>query len=232
MSDPRLRTGIGVSPGIAIGPVYVMSTEMPQITHRVISSDEVETELFRLRKAISDASRELDLLREHTLIHAGKEESKIFSAQILMLEDPFFLGEIESLISENQLTAERAFEFKVLEMRDQWAQSSSATLRQKTADLTGIQIRVLQALLGGSLEEVLHGSDDQPAIVLMRELTPGLTIQFEQSAVSGLGSEHGTRASHAAIIARSLEIPCVMGLAGGIEDVPRGTTVILDGSRG
>jgi phosphotransferase system enzyme I (PtsI) len=232
MSDSRLRTGIGVSPGIAIGPVYVMSTEMPEITHRAIASDEVETELFRLRKAISDVSRELDLLREHTLIHAGKEESKIFSAQIQMLEDSYFLGEIESLISENQLTAERAFEFKVLEMRDQWGQSASATLRQKTADLTGIQIRVLQALLGGSLEEVLHGSDDRPAIVLMRELTPGLTVQFEQSAVSGLGSEHGTRASHAAIIARSLEIPCVMGLAGGVDDVPPGSTVILDGTHG
>ena len=54
MSDPRLLKGIGVSPGIAIGPVYVMSTEMPEITHRVISSDEVEAELFRLRKALSD----------------------------------------------------------------------------------------------------------------------------------------------------------------------------------
>lgn len=232
MSNSRLLKGIGVSPGIAIGPAYVMSTEVPETTHRAISADEVEKELYRLRKAISDVSRELDLLREHTLIHAGKEESKIFSAQILMLEDSCFLGEIESLIRENQLSAERAFEFKVLELRDKWAQSPSATLRQKTADLTGIQIRVLQALMGGSFEEVLHGSGDRPAVVLMRELTPGLTIQFEQSAVSGLASEYGTRAAHAAIIARSLEIPCVMGLAGGVDQVPSGATVILDGSRG
>jgi phosphotransferase system enzyme I (PtsI) len=232
MNDSRILQGIGVSPGIAIGPVYVMHTEMPEITHRVISSDEVEPELFRLRKAISDVRRELELLREHTLIHAGKEEAKIFGAQILMLEDPYFLGEVESLICENQLTAERAFEFKVLEMRDQWAQSSSSTLRQKTADLTGIQIRVLQALLGGSLEDVLQGAGDRPAIVLMRELTPGLTIQFEQSNVSGLGSEYGTRAAHAAIIARSLEMPCVMGLSGGIDHLQRGVTVILDGARG
>ena len=232
MNDSRLLKGIGVSAGVAIGPVYVMRTEMPEITHRVISSDEVETELFRLRKAISEVRRELELLKEHTLIHAGKEEAKIFGAQIMMLEDPFFLGEVETLITENQLTAERAFEFKVLEMRDQWAQSPSSTLRQKTADLTGIQIRVLQSLLGGSLEEVLHGAGDRPAIVLMRELTPGLTIQFEQSNVSGLGSEYGTRAAHAAIIARSLEIPCVMGIAGGIDHLKSGTTVILDGTRG
>ncbi len=232
MNDTRLLKGIGVSPGVAIGPVYVMRTEMPEITHRVISSDEVEAELFRLRKAISDVRRELEMLREHTLIHAGKEEAKIFGAQIMMLEDPYFLGEVESLITENQLTAERAFEFKVLEMRDQWAQSPSSTLRQKTADLTGIQVRVLQSLVGGSLEDVLHDADDRPAIVLMRELTPGLTIQFEQSNVSGLGSEYGTRAAHAAIIARSLEMPCVMGLSGGIDHLKRGTTVILDGTHG
>jgi len=232
MSDSRLLKGIGVSPGIAVGPVYVMTTEMPEITHRVISSDEIESELFRLRKAISNVRQELELLKEHTLIHAGKEEAKIFSAQMMMLEDPHFLGEVESLITENQLTAERAFEFKVLEMRDQWAQSTSSTLRQKTGDLTGIQVRVLQSLLGGSLEDVLHGSDDRPAIVLMRELTPGLTIQFEQSSVAGLGSEYGTRAAHAAILARSLEIPCVMGLAGGVDLVPPGSMAILDGTRG
>ncbi len=232
MSDPRLLKGIGVSPGIAIGPLYVMSAEMPEITHRVIANDEVEAELFRLRKAISDVRREIELLKEHTLIHAGKEEAKIFGAQILMLEDPYFLGEVESLIRENQLTAERAFEFKALEVRDQWAQSPSSTLRQKIADLTGIQIRVLQALVGGSLEDVLHEAGDRPAIVLMRELTPGLTIQFEQANVSGLGSEYGTRAAHAAIIARSLEMPCVMGISGGIDHLRRGTMAILDGTLG
>ncbi len=232
MSDPRILKGIGVSNGVAVGPVYVMSTDMPEMTHRVIASDEVESELLKLRKAIANVRDELDKLRQHTLIHAGKEEAKIFSAQMLMLEDPYFLGEVESLIRENQLSAERAFEFKVLEMRDQWAQSPSATLRQKTADLTGIQIRVLQTLLGGSLEDVLHGSGDRPAIVLMRELTPGLTIQFEQSSVAGLGSEYGTRAAHAAIIARSLEIPCVMGLMGGVDQVESGTMAILDGTRG
>lgn len=232
MSDSRILKGIGVSNGVAVGPVYVMSTDTPEMTHRVIASDEVESELLKLRKAIASVRDELDRLRKHTLIHAGKEEAKIFSAQMLMLEDPYFLGEVESLIRENQLSAERAFEFKVLEMRDQWAQSPSATLRQKTADLTGIQIRVLQTLLGGSLEDVLHRAGDRPAIVLMREITPGLTIQFEQSSVAGLGSEYGTRAAHAAIIARSLEIPCVMGLAGGVDQVESGTMAILDGTRG
>ena len=232
MTDTRLLTGFGVSPGIAVGPVYVVRMDLPATTHRVIAKREVDSELARLHEALADVRRQLDSLRERTGRHAGPEEAKIFGAQILMLEDQEFLGEVESLIRENQLTAERAFEFKVLEVREQWAQSSSATLRQRITDLTGIQIRVIQSLLGESLEDVLHGSGARPAVVLARELTPGLTIQFEQSLVTGLASEQGTRTAHAAILARSLGIPCVMGLDGAIDRIEPGASVILDGSRG
>ena len=230
--EDRLLTGVGVSSGVAIGPVYVLHTELPEIAHRTIARDETEAEVERLHKAVSDVRTELEALRGRTRKRAGVEEAKIFSAQIAMLEDEQLLGDVRRLVRENQLTAERAFEFVVLELKELWAQSSSATLQQRTADLAGIQTRVLQALLGESLGDVLHEAGDRPAIVLTRELTPGLTVQLEQALVTGLASEHGTRSAHAAILARSLGMPCVMGLVGGIDRVKSGTTVILDGTRG
>jgi phosphotransferase system enzyme I (PtsI) len=198
----------------------------------VISHDEIHGELERLHNAVSEARKQLDGLRKHTEDRAGVEEAKIFSAQIAMLEDQHFLGEVEGLIRDNLLTAERAFEFQVLELRELWGQSSSATLQQRIADLAGIQTRVLHSLLGQSLEDVLHGAGDRPVIVLARELTPGLAVQLEQGLVTGLASERGARTSHAAIIARSLGIPCVMGLVGGVDRVRSGTIALLDGTRG
>ncbi|UCD25319.1 MAG: phosphoenolpyruvate--protein phosphotransferase, partial [Gemmatimonadota bacterium] len=230
--DGRVITGVGVSAGVAIGPVYVLHTELPEIAHRTIPREECEAEIERLHKAVSDVRTELESLRERTRKRAGVEEAKIFSAQIAMLEDEQLLGDVRRLVRENQLTAERAFEFEILELKELWAQSSSATLQQRTADLVGIQTRVLQALLGESLGDVLHEAGDRPAIVLTRELTPGLTVQLEQALVTGLASEYGTRSAHAAILARSLGMPCVMGLVGGIDQVKSGTTVILDGTRG
>jgi phosphotransferase system enzyme I (PtsI) len=224
--------GVGVSPGIAVGPVYVLQTELPEITRRTIRPAETGAEVERLQRAVATVREELGGLRDRTRRRAGAEEAQIFTAQIAMLEDEALLGEVRRLIRENLLTAERAFEFEALELRELWAQSSSATLQQRTADLVGIQTRVLQSLLGQSLEDVLHEAGDRPAIVLTTELTPGLTVQLEQALVTGLASEYGTRTSHAAILSRSLGMPCVMGLVGGLESVKSGSIVILDGTRG
>ena len=232
MKRKRLLSGIAVSPGIAVGPVYVLHTELPEIAHRTIQREEAEAEVQRLHQAVASVREELEGLRERTRRRAGAEEAKIFTAQIAMLEDEALLGEVRRLVRENLLTAERAFEFEVLELRELWSQSSSATLQQRIADLVGIQTRVLQSLLGQSLEDVLHNAGDRPAIVLSKELTPGLTVQLEQALVTGLASEHGTRTSHAAILSRSLGMPCVMGLAGGVGAVRSGAIVILDGTRG
>ena len=232
MKQERLIKGIAVSPGIAVGPVYVMRTELPEITHRVISRDEVVAEADRLYRAVVEVRQELESLMRHTEDRAGIEEAKIFSAQIAMLEDQEFLRAVESLVRDNLLTAERAFEFEALELRETWGQSSSATLQQRVADLSGIQTRVLHRLLGQSLDDVLHEAGDRPAIVLARDLTPGLTVQLEQGSVIGLASEKGARTSHAAILARSMGLPCVMGLVGGIDRIRSGVTALLDGTRG
>ncbi|NIM52067.1 MAG: phosphoenolpyruvate--protein phosphotransferase [Gemmatimonadales bacterium] len=232
MTGRRVLRGLGVSQGIAIGPASVIVWDLPTVTRRVVAVELVETEVQRLQDAVAAVRTLLEDLRERTRQRAGREEAKIFDAQILMLEDPDFLGEVETLIRENQLSAERAFEFKTLEMRALWSQSPSFQLRQRVADLTGIQVPVLNHLVGKSLQAALKDVAARPAIVFTRELTPGLTVQLEREQVAGFASLEGTRTAHAAILARSLRIPCVMGLIGGFEEVRDGTEVILDGTHG
>ncbi len=221
-----------MAPGIVIGPARVIRWELPEVTRSVVRPEQVDEEIDKLYGALAAVKELLEDLKSRTRQRAGEEESKIFDAQILMLEDPEFLGEVEGLIRTNQLSAARAFEFKTLEMQAQWQQSHSFYLRQRVADLTGIQIRVINRLLGKSLVSGLTGAHSGSAIVLTRELTPGLTVQLEREQVAGLASVEGAKTAHAAILARSLGIPCVMGLVEGLEDIEEGTTVILDGTHG
>ena len=232
MNDPRLLTGIGVSPGSAIGPAYIVHWGLPDVPHRVVSKRAVPGEIEHLREAIAGAKRHLEELRQRAEQHAGAAAAKIFDAQIMMLEDMDFMGAVERLIKDNQLSAERAFEFKALELRQIWAESESPMLRQRRADLAGISIRVLQRLLGQSIEDVLSRPGGSPVVVFTKELTPGLTVEFGREQVAGFASLEGTRTSHAAILAHGMGIPCVMGMVGGLDRIRSGATVILDGTRG
>ena len=232
MQDPRLLTGIGVSPGSAIGPAYIVQWGLPDVPPKVVSKAAVHGEIERLHQAIAAVKEHLQVLKQRTIERAGASQGKIFDAQLLMLEDPDFLAAVERLIQDNQLSAERAYEFKTLEVRLLWAQSDSPMLQQRRADLAGVAIRVLQRLLGQSVEDVLTREGGAPVIVFTRELTPGLTVEFDREHVAGFASVEGTRTSHAAILAHGLGIPCVMGLLGGLNRIHRGGTVILDGTRG
>ncbi len=232
MSDPRLLSGIGVSAGMAIGPALVIHWELPDVPERVVDLADVEPEVGRLHAAIAHVQRHLEDLKRRAEERVGPEEAKIFEAQMLMLVDREFIGGAERLIRENQLAAERAFEFKALEVRALWAQSVSDRLRQRIADLSGLQVRVLRQLLGQPVDPIFHLDPSKPVVVFTRELFPGLTLQFDADAVVGFASEEGTRTAHAAILARSLGIPCVMGLVGGLGRVTSGTEVILDGTHG
>lgn len=232
MTTSRVVRGIGVSAGVASGRAVVLSRGLPAVPDRVIPPDQIDAEVERLRDAIDSVRRSLEQLRERARDRVGPEEAKIFDAQILMLEDEDFMRSAERLIRDNLLSAERAFEFKALEVRALWAGSASSRLRERVADLSGLQIRVLNLLLGHPSEETLALAGGRPAILFVQELTPGLTIQFEQEQVVGFVSVEGTRTSHAAILARSLGIPCIMGVSGALTEIASGEEIIIDGTQG
>ncbi len=227
----RLLKGIGVSPGIAIGPAVVVRWTLPEVPHRVVPRSQVEKEVRRLRAAVRDVKRHMQELKAKAEDRAGVDEARIFDAQILMLEDKEFLSSVADLIRENHLTAEKAYEFKVLEVRDMWAASGSARLKDRLADLSGVGIRVIEHLMHRGSDEMWEGIT-QPSVVVAKELGPGLTVQLDREHVVGLVSEEGTRTSHAAILAHSIGIPAVFGVAGAMERIQPGAMLVMDGTRG
>ena len=224
--------GLGVSPGVAMAPAWVIRSEFPNVPDRSVSADEAESEVERLRAAADFVADHLRELGERVLKRAGVEESRIFDAQIEIVRDPDFLAGVETLIRQSRLSAETAYEFKALEVRAAWAQSSSAFLRDRLADLHAIQLRMLQQLLGRGDEEIWDLPSGEQVVIVARELSPGLTVQLDREHVAALISEEGTRTSHAAILAHSLGIPAVMGLRGALERIPAGAMLLVDGTAG
>lgn len=226
----RVFRGIGVSPGVACAPALVVRWDFPEVEDRTVEAAEVEGEVARLREAVDDVVSHLQELGERVLQRAGPEESRIFDAQILMAQDEDFLASVETLIRKNQLSAETAYEFRALELRALW--SGAARLRERLADLHAIQMRMIHRLLGRSDSELWSIPADEQVIVVAHELSPGLTVQLDREHVVGLVSEEGTRTAHAAILAHSLGIPAVMGVAGALAGILDGTMLLLDGQSG
>lgn len=232
MIQGTLIQGVGVSPGVAFGPAMIVRLDVPDVPNRAIRPDEADAEVLRLHEAVADIVQLLDTLRERVRERAGREESHIFDAQILMAQDADFLKGVEQLIRQNLLSAETAYEFKALEIRNTWAGSGTALLRDRLADLSAIHNRMLTRLLGRDHEHLWALPSDSRVVIVARELAPGLTVQLDREHVVGMVSEEGTRTSHAAILAHSLGIPAVMGAVGALEKISNGAMVLLDGQTG
>ena len=232
MDSSRVLRGIGVSPGVAWAPALVVRLDFPQVPDRTVEVHEVEGEVRRLHGAVRVVVAHLNRLRERVLDRAGAEESRIFDAQIMMVQDPEFLASVEQVIRKNHFAAETAYEFKALEVRQAFSNSSSSHLRERLADLNAIQARMLYRLMGRRDEDPWAIDPGEHAIVVAHELSPGLTVQLDREHVVGLVSEEGTRTAHAAILAHSLGIPAVMGASGALGRVKNGMMVLLDGQSG
>ncbi|HYL30858.1 MAG TPA: phosphoenolpyruvate--protein phosphotransferase [Gemmatimonadales bacterium] len=232
MAAPHMLRGVGVSPGVAFGPALVMRLDFPEVPDRAVPASQVESEVRRLREAVDRVVASLRELGQRVYERAGPEESRIFDAQIEMAKDEYFIQSVEQLIRNNAMSAETAYEFKALEVRNLWSNSPSARLRERLADLHAIQMRMLYRLLGRTVDEVWSIAPDEQVIVVAKELSPGLTVQLDREHVVGLVSEEGTRTSHAAILAHSLGIPAVMGAVGAMTWIPDGRTLLLDGQAG
>ncbi len=232
MTQERLLRGVGVSPGLAYAPAVVLEWKFPAVADRWVAEAEVEGEVRRLHEAVAAVVGTLDRLRERVLERAGLEESQIFEAQIMMAQDADFLAEVEHLIRDNRFSAETAYEFKALEKRAAWGGTANTRLRERLADLLATQIRVLRHLTGDTEDELFGMREHRQVVIVAHELYPGLTVQLDRDQLVGLVSEEGTRTSHAAILAHSLGIPCVMGVPGAVARIRSGTIVLVDGTTG
>ncbi len=228
---PSRLKGIPASPGIVVGPVHLLRWEVPEVAATGIDPADVTAEVERLRIAFARTTERLRTVRERALKAAGTAEAAIFEVQISIVEDPDFGGRVEDVIRQN-FSAERAFDVVMLEQRDHFARSPHAMLRERVGDLIDVHIRVLTVLMG--LED--HDPVDLPkganAVLVTHDLTPSLTVQLDRECIAAIATDSGTRASHVAILARSLGLPAVVGLLDATERLRSGEQVILDGTSG
>ena len=224
--------GVGVSPGVAFARAVTVRWSFPDIPNRTVHPGEQDAEIARLRGAVQATVGQLESLRERTMLRAGPEEAGIFDAQIMMVNDVDFLASVEHLIRKSNLAAETAYEFRALELRNEWQASRKSFLLDRLADLNAIQLRTLAHLLGRPTDDAWLGELTEQVVLIVRELSPGLTVQLDREYVVGFVTEEGTRTSHAAILAHSLGIPAVMGVSGALTAIQDGTIVLIDGQTG
>ncbi|HKO15101.1 MAG TPA: phosphoenolpyruvate--protein phosphotransferase [Gemmatimonadaceae bacterium] len=227
----RQLQGISASPGIAVGTVHLLRWEVPDVRHRVIATEAVPEEIRRFTAAVERAKDRLRQVRTRVEASAGSEEAAIFDVQLSILSDADLTGAVEELIRQN-LGAEKAFDLVMLEWKQRFARSSSPMLRERIGDLTDVHIRVLTALLGLPDHDPVEVSAGANAILVTHDLTPSLTVQLDRQAIVAIATDAGTRTSHVAILARSLNLPAVVGLRTATSQLQGGEQAILDGSSG
>jgi phosphoenolpyruvate-protein phosphotransferase (PTS system enzyme I) len=227
-----LRDGIPASPGIVIGAAKVLRWETPAAPHGGIAPDRVEAEVGRFQAACDAVKAQIRVVQERTRDRLGTVEAQIFEPQLLMLEDADLVGGTIANIRENLLPAERAFEWRVLEWEAQWAHTAHPMVLDKLSDLADIQGRVLRHLMSLPEPGVSFVAESERAILVARDLTPSITVQLDPERIVGIALDGGTRASHSAILARSMHIPCVVSLGDLSETLQSGVEMILDGRSG
>jgi phosphoenolpyruvate-protein phosphotransferase (PTS system enzyme I) len=228
-----VRDGIPSAPGIVIGPARVLRWEVPRVPHGIAIEDEaVDVEIQRFRDACEWVKDRIREIQAHTAESMGQVEAQIFEPQILMLEDADLVGGTIAYIRENHLPAERAFELKVLEWESVLSHTSHPMVLDRLNDLADVQTRVLRHLMGLGDPDLRSRGEHPHVILFARELTPSITVQLDPRHIIGIATDRGTRTSHSSILARSLDIPCVVALGDLSEVVRDGQDVILDGRTG
>ena len=228
---PTLLKGIPASPGIVVGPVHLLRWEVPVVPAAVIDPSEVDQEIERLGIAFARTIERLRIVRERALRTAGPAEAGIFEVQISIVEDPEFRERVEDAIRQH-FSAERAFDVVMLEWREHFARSPHAMLRERVSDLIDVHIRVLSLLMGLEDHDPLDLPSGANAILVTHDLTPSLTLQLDRDRIAAIATDAGTRTSHVAILARSLDLPAVVGLLDATSRLRSGEEVILDGTAG
>jgi len=225
--EPQVFKGIGVSPGIAIGPVVVLRNENVIVAHCFLDPKKAESEVKRLDRAVAKSKSELESIREKIAKVINLDHAFIFDAQLLMLEDEAFYGLVKDMIKKERINAEWAIEKVTKKYLDAFHNIEVNYIKERSYDIRDISRRVIKNL-GGESASNLH-EIQQPSIVVARDLPPSDVGMFQQDKILGFATEIGGKTSHVSLLARSLELPAVVALHEVVEKIDSGNMAILDG---
>lgn len=221
--------GIAASDGIAIAPTYLLTE--PDLTFETITVTDVEAEVSRLDNAIEDARQQITAIRDVAAENLGPKEAQVFDAHLMFLADPEFTGQVKNTIKDQTLNAEAALS-QVSEMFIQIfsAMEDNPYMQERVADIKDVSERIMASLLGVKLPS--PATINEEVIIVAHDLTPSDTAQLNKKYVKAFVTDIGGRTSHSAIMARSLEIPAIVGTKEITQSVTDGQMLIVDALAG
>ena len=223
-------TGIGASEGVAIGKVLLFTEEEMIIPEVRDENSTIEAELTKLEDGLKKSKTQLIAIREKVKEKMGEDKAAIFDGHILLLEDEDLIMEVEDKIKGEGLPAAKALHDGINEYCEMISKLDDPYLRERAADLQDIGKRWLKNLLGIRIKDLSNLEPD--TVVVTYDLTPSDTAQLDLENCVGFLTEVGGKTAHSAIMARSLELPAVVGIKGVLNEVKEGETVIMDGEEG
>ena len=223
--------GIAASPGLAMGKAVVFAKRDVRVPFRRIEQSEIEGEIARLHAAIDESKRQLGETRDKVAAEMGESYARIFDAHMMILEDSRTMAEVESKIKSG-FNAEFAFNSVFLKHEKDLWEKGDVYIRDRAGDIRDVRKRVLSNLSGTRKLSQDLSELQTDVIVIAHDLSPADTAQMRKERVLAFATDIGGRTSHTAIMARSLEIPAVVGLQNVSSRVSDGDTVIVDGNRG
>ncbi|WP_392423116.1 phosphoenolpyruvate-protein phosphotransferase PtsI [Edwardsiella piscicida] len=219
-------SGILVSPGIAFGKALLLKEDEIVISRKKITADEVEQEIARFKDGRDKAAQQLEAIRQKASETLGEKKAAIFEGHIMLLEDEELEQEIIALIKDNAMSAEAAAREIIEGQATALEELDDEYLKERAADVRDIGKRLLKNILGMTIIDL--GAIQDEVILVATDLTPSETAQLNLDKVLGFITDLGGRTSHTSIMARSLELPAIVGTSDVTQQVKNGDYLILD----
>ncbi|MCD6413368.1 MAG: phosphoenolpyruvate--protein phosphotransferase [Elusimicrobia bacterium] len=223
--------GIPVSPGIAIGKVFVMEKEAKNIHKRSVPQNEIKSEVARFRKAIVETKRDIIEIEKKVKREIGSKPSQIFEGYRMFLNDKVLISETEDIIRKQNVNAEFAFSMQLKKVISDLSALKNDYLKERARDIAELGHRIMAHLLSCD-DEIKWDEIPSDSVVVAHNITPADTTNMKSNAVISFVTDVGGKTSHTAILARSLEIPAVTGLRNISSNVRTGQPIIVDGASG
>ncbi len=220
-------TGIGASPGVAIGPLAHYRPTLPRVMGQ--QADDPQQEWERLQAAIQATIGEIRSLRSSMEQSGNRAEAEIFTAHELILRDPELQEKVRAALNDDLIAAPGAWQAQIEALAAEYQALDDDYMRARAGDVLDVGRRVLTSLLGLEPPSLNLAAR---SIVAARELTPSDTARFNPDIVLGICTELGGATSHSAILARAMGIPAIVGLGAKLASVAEGQTVAIDGAAG
>ncbi|HEY4284681.1 MAG TPA: phosphoenolpyruvate--protein phosphotransferase [Chthoniobacterales bacterium] len=230
-SQPEVRLqGAGVSSGIAHGTIHVIRDDLDDVARYTIEKAQIPDEIGRFEAALIQTRMQILEMQQRIAESIGTKDAGIFDAHLLVVEDRTLIDEVLRKLDKDRCNVEWIFQEVATSYADTLSKIDDPYLRERALDIQDVTKRVIRNLLGKAPKPFL--ALEEPHILVAHNLTPSDTAMMNREVVLGIATDLGSRTSHTAILARSMNLPAVVGLHDATERLETGETVLLDGING